>query len=120
MFIVVFSSRQPKVKKRNSEKHTEYFWSFVFLEESKLKEGKKNKNEKNFLHGKAPNKQKKKREIFLGFLLILQLIKQERKPKRREKYFWIFSKKLKDTKAKRKIKTNVDYTMKEDEHCQLE
>ena len=26
------------------------------------------KNEKNYLHGKAPNKQKKNQEIFLGFL----------------------------------------------------
>ena len=34
----------------------------------------KNENEKNYLHGKAPNKQKKNQEIFLGFLLILQLI----------------------------------------------
>ena len=46
-------------KKRISEKHTEIFLEFlVFLEESKLK--KKNKNEKNYLHGKAPNKQKNK------------------------------------------------------------
>ena len=28
----------------------------------------KAKNEKNYLHGKAPNKQKKNKEIFLGFL----------------------------------------------------
>ena len=54
-------------QKRISEKHTEIFLEFlVFLEESKLK--KKNKNEKNYLHGIAPNKQEKKREIFLGFL----------------------------------------------------
>ena len=59
-------------KKRISEKHTEIFLEFpIFLEGSKLK--KKNKNEKNYLHGIAPNKQKKKREIFLGFLLMQQL-----------------------------------------------
>ena len=28
----------------------------------------KSKNEKNYLHGKAPNKQKKNKEVFLGFL----------------------------------------------------
>ena len=28
----------------------------------------KSKNEKNYLHGKAPNKQKKNEKIFLGFL----------------------------------------------------
>ena len=54
-------------KKRISEKHTGIFLEFlVFLEESKLT--KENKNEKNYLHGKAPNKQKKNREIFFGFL----------------------------------------------------
>ena len=28
----------------------------------------KAKNKKNYLHGKAPNKQKKNKEIFFGFL----------------------------------------------------
>ena len=48
------------------------------------------KTEKNYLHGKAPNKQKKKPEIFLGFLLILQLVKQERKTKKKWEIFLDF------------------------------
>jgi hypothetical protein len=78
------------------------------------------KSEKNYLHGRTPNKQKKKREIFLDFLLILQLIKLEKKPKRNKKCFWIFSKFFKHTRRKRENKTRMDYTMKEDEHRQLE
>ena len=52
--------------KRNSEKHTEIFLEFLVFFRKKIKG--KNKNEKNYLHGKAPNKQKKNKEIFLGFL----------------------------------------------------
>ena len=63
---MVFSLWQLNEKERNSEKHTEIFLEFlIFLEEGKL--NKEKKNEKNYLHGKAPNKQKKNWEIFLGF-----------------------------------------------------
>jgi hypothetical protein len=42
-------------KKRISEKHTEIFLEFlVFLK--KASQQKENKNEKNYLHGKSPNK----------------------------------------------------------------
>ena len=58
---------QQKKRIRNLEKHTEIFLEFlVFLEESKYKE-KKSKNEKNNLHGKAPNKQKEESRNLLGF-----------------------------------------------------
>ena len=53
-------------KKRNSEKHTEIFLEFLVFLNKQIKG--KSKNEKNYLHGKAPNKQKKNKEIFLGFL----------------------------------------------------
>ena len=71
-FIAVLSLlRLNKKEKKFKETHGKYFWSFCFFKkQSKLKEEKKNKNEKNYLHGKAPNKQKKNKEIFLGFLLI--------------------------------------------------
>jgi len=53
-------------RKRSSEKHTEIFLEFlVFL--NKQTKGK-SKNEENYLHGKAPNKQKKNKEIFLDFI----------------------------------------------------
>ena len=54
----------PKEKKRISEKHTEIFLKFLFFCKQA---NKKEKNEENYLHGKAPNKQKKN-----------------------EKYFWVF------------------------------
>ena len=53
-------------KKRNSEKHTEIFLEFLVFLNKQIKG--KSKNEKNYLHGKAPNKQKKNKEIFLDFL----------------------------------------------------
>ena len=56
----------PKEKKRNSKKHTEIFLEFLVFLNKQIKG--KSKNEKNYLHGKAPNKQKKNKEIFLGFL----------------------------------------------------
>ena len=52
--------------KRNSEKHTEIFLEFLVFLNKQIKG--KSKNEKNYLHGKAPNKQKKNKEIFLDFL----------------------------------------------------
>ena len=53
-------------KKRNSEKHTEIFLEFLVFLNNQVKG--KSKNEKNYLHGKAPNKKKKNKEIFLGFV----------------------------------------------------
>ena len=52
--------------KRSSEKHTEIFLEFLVFLNKQIKG--KSKNEKNYLHGKAPNKQKKNKEIFLSFL----------------------------------------------------
>ena len=57
----------------------------------------KNKNMKNYLHGKAPNKQKKNKEIFLGFL-----------------YF------SNTQEESEKIELSMDNTMKKCEHRQLE
>ena len=62
IFIVVFSLVWLNEKKRNSEKHTEMVLEFLVFFNKKVK------NEKKYLHGKAPNKQKKNKEIFLGFL----------------------------------------------------
>ena len=53
-------------RKINSEKHTEIFLEFLVFLNKQIKG--KTKNEKNYLHGKPPNKQKKNKEIFLGFL----------------------------------------------------
>ena len=66
IFIVVFSSVWLDKKKINSEKHTEIFLEFLVFLNKQIKG--KSKNKKNYLHGKAPNKQKKNKEIFLGFL----------------------------------------------------
>ena len=65
IFIVVFSSVQLEIK-RNSEKHTEIFLEFLVFLNKQIKG--KSKNKKNYLHGKAPNKQKKNKEIFLDFI----------------------------------------------------
>ena len=56
----------PKEKKIISKKHTEIFLEFLVFFSKQIKG--KSKNNKNYLHGKAPNKQKKNKEIFLGFL----------------------------------------------------
>ena len=58
-----YDSQKEKENQRNTLK---YFWSFWFFLNKQIKG--KNKNGKNYLHGKAPNKQKKNKEIFLGFL----------------------------------------------------
>ena len=55
---MVFPLAWLKEKKRISEKHTEIFLEFLFFW------GKKNKNEKNYLHGKAPNKGEKSFWVF--------------------------------------------------------
>jgi hypothetical protein len=55
-------------KERNSEKHTEIFLEFlIFLEESKLKTGEKQKMRKTIYTGKLPTSKKKNKEIFSGF-----------------------------------------------------
>ena len=54
-------------EKINSEKHTEIFLEFLVFRKQANEKGKR-KNKKNYLHGKAPNKQKKNKEIFLSFL----------------------------------------------------
>jgi hypothetical protein len=71
----------------------------IFQKEKQTKKKRKNKNEKNYLHGKAPNKQKKNKEIFLGFLLIAT---KERKKSRKEtrKYFLDFLKVFQTSKMK--------------------
>ena len=56
----------PKEKKIISMKHTEMFLEFLVFLNKQIKG--KSKNEKNYLHGKAPNKQRKNKEIFLDFL----------------------------------------------------
>ena len=53
-------------RERNSEKHIEIILEFLVFLNKQIKW--KSKNEKNYLHGKAPNKQKENKEIFLGFL----------------------------------------------------
>lgn len=53
-------------RKETLQKHTEICLEFLVFLNKKIKG--KSKNEKNYLHGKAPNKQKKNKEIFLGFL----------------------------------------------------
>ena len=64
IFIVVFSSVQLEQKeKKFRETHWNIFGVFGFLQQANKKQ-----KEKNYLHGKAPNKQKKKKELFLGFL----------------------------------------------------
>src|SRR3989337_1732464 len=99
-FIAVFSLLRLNKKKRNSEKHTgNIFGAFGFSKkESKTKRKEREKQkQKNYLHGKAPNKQKKNKEIFLGFLLILQLIKLERKTKKKQDTFFGFSQSFSNT-----------------------
>ena len=55
-----------KKRKRNSEKHTEIFVEILAFLNKHIKG--KSKDEKNYLHGKAPNKQKVNKVIFLGFI----------------------------------------------------
>ena len=61
------SPRYDSIKSKEIQRNTlKYFWSFWFFLNRQIKG--KAKNEKNYLHGKAPNKQKKNKEIFLGFI----------------------------------------------------
>ena len=58
-----------QIKGKEIQRNTlKYFWEFLVFLNKQIK-GKR-KNEKNYLHGKAPNKQKKNKEIFLDFLFI--------------------------------------------------
>ena len=50
--------------------------------------------------GKLPTSKKKNREIFLGFLLIQQLIKLERKTEKKQEIFWGFLKVFQTDKKK--------------------
>ena len=52
-------------EKNFKETHWNIFGVFVFPEESTMKE--KIENEKNYIHGKAPNKQKKNEKSFWVF-----------------------------------------------------
>ena len=51
-------------EKKFRETHRNIFWVFWFFFNKQII----SKNEKNYLHGKAPNKQKKNKEIFLDFV----------------------------------------------------
>ena len=120
IFIVIFSSLWLDKRKGNSEKHTEMFLEFlIFRKQANIKG--KSKNEKNYLHGKAPNKQKKNKEIFLDFLFSA-IANYSRKKNLKEAWniFWIFSKFFKHTKRKRENQFNMDNTMKKCGHRQLE
>ena len=52
-------------EKKFRETHWNIFGVFGFLEQANKR---KKQKQKNYLHEKAPNKQKKNKEIFLGFL----------------------------------------------------
>ena len=58
-----FLLSKTRIKTKNSEKQTEIFLEFLVFFNKQLK----SKNETNYFHGKAPNKQKKNKEIFLDF-----------------------------------------------------
>ena len=86
-----------------------------------LLDPQRKEKKKNYLHGRAPNKQKRNKEIFLVFILVLQQFKLGRKiEKKQETYFWIFSKFFKHTRRKRENKLSMDDTMKMCGHRQLE
>ena len=54
----------PKEKKRISKKHTDFFWSFWFSEESKTR------TRKTIYIGKVPTSKKKNKKSFWVFILI--------------------------------------------------
>ena len=92
------SPRYDSIQRKEIQRNTlKYFWSFwVFL--NKQIKGK-NKNEKNYLHGKAPNKQKKNKEIFLGFLFNITT-KHAQKVNQLQLIFFVFSKVFQTHKKK--------------------
>ena len=80
------SPRYDSIKIREIQRNTlKYFWSLVFLEQAN-----KSKNKKNYLHGKAPNKQKKNKEIFLGFLFSITSKHAQKVNQLRLNFFWFF------------------------------
>ena len=69
------SPRYDSIKRKEIQRNTlKYFWRFCFF--NKEIKGK-SKNEKNYLHGKAPNKQKKNKETSLDFLKVFQTHKKK-------------------------------------------
>ena len=61
-----------RIKRKEIQRNTlRYFLEFLVFFNKRIKG--KSKNEKNYLHGKAPNKQKKNKEIFWIFFLVLLL-----------------------------------------------
>ena len=60
----------------------------------------KKRNKQNYLHGKAPNKQKKELEIFLGFLLTTTTTSMESKLAKSYNYFFVFLKVFQTHKKK--------------------
>ena len=72
---------------------------------------------KNYLHRRTPNKQKKKREIFFEFSFNATTNYARKKL---QLNFFGSSKVFQTHKKKMRNKTNMDYTMKKDEHRQLE
>ena len=73
----------------------------------------KNKNEKNYLHGKAPTSKRRTRKYFWFFLVLQQFKLGTKTEKKQEIYFWIFSKFFKHTRRRRENKSSMDNTMKE-------
>ena len=87
-----------------------FFGVLFFLK--KANKRRKTKSHKNYLHCRTPNKQqKKKREIFLDFLLILQLTKHERKTEKKRGIFLDFQDFPNHTKIKQN-KAKHGFTMK--------
>ena len=73
-------------------------------------------NEKNYLRGRTPNKQKKNKEMFLGFLFSATSNYSRKKIKKKMEIFLDFLKFFKHTRRKRENKFNMDNTMKKCEH----
>ena len=111
IFIVVFSSVRLNKNKRNSEKHTEIFLVFLVFLNKQIKG--KSKNEKNYLHGKAPNKEKKIKEMFLGFLFSATTNYSRKKNQKDAGNIFVYSQSFSNTQEEsEKIKFNMDNTMK--------
>ena len=71
-FIAALSLLRLNKKEKEIQRNTlEIFLEFLIFRKTKqIKRKKEKQKRENYLHGKAPNKQKKNEEIFLGFLLI--------------------------------------------------
>ena len=70
-----------------------YFWSFWFFFNKQII----SKNKKNYLHGKAPNKQKKNKEIFLGFIFSATANYSRKKNKKEAGNIFVFSQSFSNT-----------------------